>query len=148
MLREIAPVMTQGRIQKISQPGERVLVVEIRVPGETHRLLLSCEPQTTRLHLLSHPVSNPVRPPIFCQLLRAQLRGGRLEHIRRVEHERMVTLSVSTRGGRRTLVAELMGHKANLLLLDERGHVLGDLNGQRELVKQPYVAPAHRRSNL
>src|SRR6188768_4118764 len=56
VLHEIAPVLVQGRIQKIHQPGDRLLLFDIRMPGETHRLLISVEPETARLHLLSGPL--------------------------------------------------------------------------------------------
>ncbi|HEY7130047.1 MAG TPA: NFACT family protein [Nitrospira sp.] len=144
VLQEIRPVLAQSRIQKIYQPADRALLFELRVTGETHRLLISCEPQTARLHLVSRPLSNPPAPPSFCQFLRAHLQGARLDDISRLGDDRIVILSLSTRKGTRTLVGELTGHKANLLLLDERGHVLRDLNRQAELVDRPYEAPSPR----
>ena len=81
VLREIAPVLTTGWIQKIHQPADRVMVFEIRVPGETYRLLISCEPETARLHLSFRPVPNPPSPPPFCQFLRARLQGASLDEI-------------------------------------------------------------------
>ena len=144
VLLEISPALTGGRIQKIYQPGDRVLVLECRVPRETHRLLISCEPETARLHLVSRPLHNPASPPSFCQFLRAQVQGARLDDIRQLGHDRVVTLEVSTRQGPRTIVCELTGHTANLLVLDERRHVLRDLNRQRDLVGRPYEAPPQR----
>ena len=146
VLQEIAPALAQGRIQKIYQPRERVLVFEFRAPGETHRLLVSCEPQTARLHLLSRPLINPPSPPSFCQFLRAQLHGARLDDISQLGRDRIVMLSLSTRGGARTLVVELTGQKASVLLLEEHGHILRDLDRQRERVDRLYEAPSQRRS--
>jgi predicted ribosome quality control (RQC) complex YloA/Tae2 family protein len=146
VLPEIAPVLLHGRIQKIHQPRDRVLLFEIRVPGETHRLLMSCERETARLHLLSRPMSNPLNPPSFCQFVRAQVQGGRLDDIRQLIEDRIVSLTVSTRQGPRTIVCELTGHTANLLVLDEQRHILHDLNRQRDLVGRPYEAPSQRRS--
>ena len=34
VLHEIAPVLVQGRIQKIHQPGDRLLLFDIRMPGK------------------------------------------------------------------------------------------------------------------
>jgi predicted ribosome quality control (RQC) complex YloA/Tae2 family protein len=148
VLREIRPVLLGGRIQKIHQPGERVLVFEFRVPGETQRLLISCEPEIARLHLLFRSLENPPRPPSFCQFLRAQFHGGRLDDIRQVEHDRIVTLTVSTVHGPRTIVCELTGQTANLLILNERREVLRDLNRQRSLVGHPYAAPSRRTASI
>jgi len=144
VLAEIAPSLGNARIQKIHQPGDRVLLFELRVPSETHRLLVSCEPETARLHLTSRALPNPPSPPSFCQFLRAQVQGGRLEDIRQLAHDRVVTLTVSTRQGPRIIVCGLTGRTANLLLLDEQRHVLRDLNGHRHLVGQPYQEPAQR----
>jgi len=145
VLLEIAPALTRGRIQKIYQPGDRLFVLECRGPGQTHRLLVSCEPDTARLHLLSRLPDNPPSPPSFCQFLRAHVQGGRLDDIRQVGNDRVVTVEVTTRKGPRTIVCEFTGHKANLLLLDEQRHVLRDLNRQRDLVGRPYEAPPQRR---
>ena len=146
VLHEITSALAQARIQKIYQPGDRVLVFEFRVPGETHRLLISCEPEMTRLHLVFRPLHNPASPPSFCQFLRAQIQGGRLDGIQQRQHDRIVTLVVSTRQGVRTIVCELTGHSANLLVLDERHHVLRDLNRQRDVVGRSYEVPSQRRA--
>ena len=145
VLREIVPVLIHGRIQKIHQPRDRVLLFEVRVPGETHRLLMSCEPETARLHLLSRPMGNPLSPPSFCQFVRAQVQGARLDDIRQLEEYRIVSLTVSTRQGPRTIVCELTGHTANLLVLDEQRQILRDLNRQHDLVGRSYEAPSQRR---
>ena len=142
---ECIPVLVGGRIQKIYQPGDRVLVFEFRVPGETHRLFISCEPETARLHLLFGPLQNPSSPPSFCRFLRAHIQGARLKDIRQIGHDRVVALDVSTRRGATTIVCQLTGHNTNLLVLDERGHVLRDLNGRQDLVGRPYETPPPRR---
>jgi len=146
VLHEIAPVLVQGRIQKIHQPGDRLLLFDIRMPGETHRLLISVEPETARLHLLSGPLTNPASPPSFCQFLRAQVQGGRLTEIQQLGNDRIVMMTVSTRHGPRTIVCEFTGQHATILLLDERRHILRDLNRQQALAGRPYEAPAPRRS--
>jgi len=146
VLCEIAPVLAHARIQKIHQPGDRILLFELRVPTETHRLLVSCEPESGRLHLTSQPLPNPQRPPSFCQFLRAQVQGGRLKEVRQLDDDRILTMTVLTRHGVRTIVCALTGQTANLLLLDEQGRVLRDLNGHRPLLGQPYQAPTKRGS--
>jgi len=148
VLHEIAPVLVGGRLQKIYQPNDRVLVFEWRVPGDTHRLLVSCEPETARLHLVSRPLPNPTSPPSFCQFLRAQVQGCRLDDIRQFDNERIVSLAVSTRRGPRTIVCELTGQTANMLVLDEQQLVLRDLNAQRPLVGHQYGAPLRRSGPL
>jgi predicted ribosome quality control (RQC) complex YloA/Tae2 family protein len=145
VLLEIAPVVTHGWIQKIHQPADRMLVLEIRVPKETYRLLISCEPETARLHLSFRSWLNPPSPPTFCQFLRAHLQGARLDAIQQLSHDRIVALNLTTKDGALTLVCELTGKAANIVVLDAQRHVVRDLNRQR-LVGQSYELPLKRTS--
>jgi len=144
VLEEIAPVLRGGWIQKIQQPAARTLVLDFRVPGQTHRLLISCRPETSRLHLASRPLLNPPTPPAFCQFLRAHFRGARIDDIRQVPHDRIVEISFTGKDGARTIVCELTGKKANVLALDADRRVLRDLTDQRDLVGRQYAPPAKR----
>ncbi len=128
---EVGPVLTGGWIQKIHQPSAQTTVLEIRVPGRTHRLLICCQPETARLHLLSVPLPNPPAPPPFCQYLRAHVQGARIDRIEQVAGDRIVRLCLTTKEGSRTVVAELIGRNATLLLIDEAGHIAADLTGKR-----------------
>ena len=70
VLEEIAPALIEGWIQKIYQPATRVVVFEFRARGATYRLLVSCEPETARLHL-----GHIVRGEIVAQLGHLRRRG-------------------------------------------------------------------------
>ena len=139
VLREIEPALHGGWIQKIHQPAAQTLVFEVRVPGRTHRLLISCSPDSSRLHLLSKPLPNPPSPPVFCQFLRAHFHGAHLDYLRQIAEDRLVEWHLTTHGGPRRLVCELTGRHANLLVVDADGTVLRDLYGTREFVGKPYV---------
>ncbi|MEK6640598.1 MAG: NFACT family protein, partial [Nitrospirota bacterium] len=78
---ECASVLAGGWIQKIYQPTDRTVVLEIRTPGRTHRLLISCYPETSRIHITTTGFQNPPTPPLFCQFLRAHLQGARIDRI-------------------------------------------------------------------
>lgn len=147
VLTEIAPILHGGWIQKIQQPTPDTLVFDIRLPGQTHRLLISCSPETSRLHLTSHPLQNPPAPPVFCQFLRAHFQGARIDDIRQVPNDRIVEIHCACKEGPRTIVCELTGKKANLLALDAGRLVQRDLANQQDLVGQPYVYPAQRGRN-
>ncbi len=138
---ELAPALAEGWIQKIQQPTERAVLLEIRTPGRTHRLLLSCHPETARLHFTTEAFQNPPTPPPFCQFLRAHLQGARIDKIEQVHGDRIVHLALSTKEGPCTLVAELTGKTSNLLVLDEAGLIRRDLNGTKDLAGRLYVAP-------
>lgn len=144
VLHEISPVLRRGWFQKIHQPTARTLLFEIRVPGQTHRLLISCEPETARLHLASRSTPNPPTPPPFCQFLRAHFQGARIDDIHQVANDRIVEIQITGKEGSRTILCELTGKKANVLVLDAERRVLRDLAGQRALVGQLYAPPATR----
>ncbi len=146
VLAEISSILCGGWIQKIHQPTDHTLVFDIRLPGQTHRLLISCRSETSRLHLTSRSLPNPAAPPAFCQFLRAHFQGARIDDIRQVPNDRIIEIVFTGKGGTRTLVCELIGKNANVLVLDADRKVLRDLLHQRDLVGQPYVHPA-RRSN-
>lgn len=142
---ELAPALAGGWIQKIYQPTDRTLVLEIRALGQTHRLLISCHPETARLHFTTAAFQNPPTPPPFCQFLRAHLQGARIDHIEQIQGDRIVQLVLTTKEGPCTLVAELTGKTSNLLVLDDTGRIRRDLNGVvKDRVGQLYVPPAHQ----
>jgi predicted ribosome quality control (RQC) complex YloA/Tae2 family protein len=144
VLSEIEPALRGGWIQKIQQPSDDTLVFDIRVPGHTHRVLISCRPETSRLHLTSRHLPNPPAPPPFCQFLRAHFQGARIDSISQVPNDRVIEWSFTGKDGPRTIVCELTGRNANLLVLDADRRVLRDLHHQRDRVGQPYAHPARR----
>ncbi len=143
VLDECASVLTGGWIQKIYQPTDHTLVLEIRTPGRTHRLLISCRPDTARLHITTAAVQNPPTPPVFCQFLRAHLQGARIDRIEQLHGDRIVQLALTAKEGPCRLVAELTGKTSNLVVFDEAGLVRRDLNGGKDLVGQLYAPPPH-----
>jgi len=141
---ELAPALAGGWIQKIYQPTDRTLVLEIRAPGRTHRLLISCRQESARLHFTTATFQNPPTPPPFCQFLRAHLQGARIDQVEQIQGDRIVQLALTAKKGPCRLVAELTGKTSNLLVLDDAGRIRRDLNGVKDLVGQLYVPPAHQ----
>lgn len=139
---ELAPALTGGWIQKAYQPTSRTVMLEIRTPGHTHRLLLSAHPASTRIHLVTRALQNPPAPPAFCQYLRAHLHGARIDDLRQEGRDRIVSLSLTTKAGPQRLIAELTGNTANLLVLDAENCLLRDLNHSKDLYGEPYQPPA------
>ena len=142
-MEECAPVLAGGWIQKMYQPTDRTVVLEIRTPGRTHRLLISCHPDTARIHIITTAFHNPPTPPPFCQFLRAHLQGARIDRIEQLHGDRIVQLALTAKEGPYSLVAELTGKTSNLLVLDEASLVRRDLNRGKDLVGQLYVPPPH-----
>ncbi|APG26725.1 hypothetical protein A7E78_01915 [Syntrophotalea acetylenivorans] len=126
VLVELQEVLPGSRVTKVYQPAAAELIFKLWNRGRTWRLLLSCEPGRSRLHLVEGTYPNPPVPPRFCQLLRARLRV--LTGLRPIPGERIVTFTFA--GGDNStyqLQAELTGRSANLVLVDEQGLVVDAL---------------------
>src|SRR5437868_1936971 len=104
---ECAPVLVGGWIQKIYQPKDRTVVLEIRTPGRTYRLLISCRPETARVHITTRAFQNPPTPPPFCQFLRAHLQGARIDKVEQIHEDRIVQLALTAKESPYSLVVEL-----------------------------------------
>ena len=141
IVQELAPALTTGWVQKITQPDPDILLLEIRVPGHTHRLLCSVHDETARLHLIRYNLSSPPTPPPFCQLLRARIQGARMNAIHQVTDDRIVRIDLTSRDGPVSLVAELFGKHADLLFLDEKELVQATIRRNRDRIGQLYQAP-------
>ena len=145
VLREIAPVVRGGWIQKVYQPTARTLVFDIRVPGKTHQLLVSCEPGSARLHVIRNAPINPPKPPNFCQYMRAHFQGARIDDVRQVSNDRIVEFRLTTKHGPRMMVCHFIGQQATIVLLDGEGRVLRDLVGrQHERAARSHARPESR----
>ncbi|MCE7977623.1 MAG: fibronectin-binding domain-containing protein [Nitrospira sp. NTP1] len=142
MVQELTQALADGWIQQIFQPLSDTLILEIRVPGHTRRLLYSLRDDTARIHLVQQPLPNPPAPPSFCQLLRARIQGARIDSIQHMAGDRIVRLDLTSRDGPVSLLAELFSRNADLLFLDAEGRVVATLRHHKERVGQTYQAPA------
>lgn len=151
---ELAETLTGGRINKIHQPrNDRILLV-IYAHGQNHRLLISANPRTARLHLTRLEEKNPPSPPTFCMLLRKYVEGGRILQIQQVGRERICRIRVGVTDelgnpAEYVLVTEVMGKHSNIILLNPQNKIVDairrvteEVNRYRELLPGlPYIAP-------
>jgi predicted ribosome quality control (RQC) complex YloA/Tae2 family protein len=141
VLRELAPAITGGRIQKIGEPKPDTILLDVRVPGTTMRLLISIDPDQTGLHLVTRTHPNPAVPPAFCRFLRARLAGARIDRIRQINEDRIVRLDLTASTGTWSLVAELLGRQADLLVIDGDDRVLTTYRRAEHRLGRPYAPP-------
>jgi len=142
---ELAP-LAGARLAEVRVHAEKALTLELSTPAGAVHLLLSAEPDATRLHAASHRYPRPDEPFPFQVVLRRELAGARLLSLELSPGDRVVTLAFAAAGGARRLVAELTGRHGNLLLVGDDGLVRAaagrDLSQRRDLVPgQPYVPP-------
>ena len=123
---ELSGELTGARIDKVQQPSRDQIVLTVR--GK-ERVLLSANPNQPRIQFTRELRDNPAQPPMFCMLLRKHLVGARIEAVEQPGLERVVRLDLRVTDelgetGRRSLVLEAMGRRANLILLDAEGRIL------------------------
>ena len=127
MVEELRRELVNGRIQKINQPFEQELVLQIRSNRQSHRLLLSAHPVFGRIQLTQTTFENPAQPSTFIMILRKYLQGALIESIEQVENDRIVEMTVSNKNEigdhiQATLIIEIMGKHSNILLVDKSSH--------------------------
>ena len=153
MARELRETLTDGRIEKVSQPEKDMLVLVIRAQGKNYKLLLSAAPSFARAHLTDANYQNPADAPMFCMLMRKHLQGGRLTNLEQLGGDRVLVLTIENKDelgdtAPRELYLELMGRHSNLTLVkdgrivDAIRHVSGDMSRVRQaLPGLPFVPP-------
>ncbi|HEV6553385.1 TPA: Rqc2 family fibronectin-binding protein PavA [Streptococcus pneumoniae] len=155
IVEELRSELVNGRIQKINQPFEQELVLQIRSNRQSHRLLLSAHPVFGRIQLTQTTFENPVQPSTFIMVLRKYLQGALIESIEQVENDRIVEITVSNKNEigdhiQATLIIEIMGKHSNILLVDKSSHKILEVikhvgfsqNSYRTLLPgSTYIAP-------
>jgi len=146
VLAEIQPVLIGGWIQKIHQPQDLALTLDVRSPGASVMIYICTEPRLARLHFVSKKYPNPPTPPPFCQFLRSHLEGGRIEAIAQQPGDRLVYLTIRKDEKAYRLVVALLGNRANVLLLNEEHLLLRSLKESRFQIGERFAPPATRSS--
>lgn len=155
IVEELRSELVNGRIQKINQPFEQELVLQIRSNRQSHRLLLSAHLVFGRIQLTQTTFENPAQPSTFIMVLRKYLQGALIESIEQVENDRIVEITVSNKNEigdhiQATLIIEIMGKHSNILLVDKSSHKILEVikhvgfsqNSYRTLLPgSTYIAP-------
>lgn len=155
MTEELRRELLGGRIQKINQPFEQELVLQVRSNRQSHKLLLSAHSVFGRVQLTETTFENPAIPTTFIMVMRKYLQGAVIEAIQQVENDRILEISVSNKNEigdsvAVTLVIEIMGKHSNIILLDKASgkiieaikHVGFSQNSYRTILPgSTYVAP-------
>ena len=155
MVEELQSELLNGRIQKINQPFEQELVLQIRSNRKSHRLLLSAHPVFGRIQLTESTFENPAQPSTFIMVLRKYLQGAVIESIQQIENDRIIEITVSNKNEigdhiQATLIIEIMGKHSNILLVDKSSHKILEVikhigfsqNSYRTLLPgATYIAP-------
>ncbi len=124
--------LSGARIDKIFQPNKNTILLGFYLDGNNYLLNICVDAVNYRIHLTTHPKSNPKVAPNFCMVLRKHLLGLRIKNIITNNLERLVIIDfegfddvddiISKR-----LIIELMGKHCNVILLDEQNTIIDSL---------------------
>ena len=154
---ELGRCLPGSRISKVFQLSPEDLLLRLW-SGRARQLLLSIHPTGQRLLLDRERFEAPPRPPRFAALLRARLRGARLQAVAVQPYERVVTFTwqqAADAAHSLRLIHELQGPQANVLLVDAQGTTIDALKHQPAATEQnrsvlpgtlytPLPVPPHR----
>lgn len=112
-----------GRINKIHQPSENDVVLQIRTQRQNVKLLLSANPTYPRVQTTEQVTMNPMDAPMFCMLLRKYCEGGVIEVVEQIGMERVIRFQIRHRDelgdiSLKHIIVEIMGRHSNIILLD------------------------------
>ena len=126
---ELSARLTDGRIEKIQQPEKDLLLLTIRAEGENRKLLIRAAGPNSRVHLTEQSFENPKEAPMFCMLLRKYLTGARIRSVEQPNGDRLIAFRLESRNelgdsAELSLMTELMGRAANVVLVGADGRIL------------------------
>lgn len=156
--RDLNNVLSNGRIDKVSQPEIDEIILSIRNGGTNYHLLLSSSPIYPRVHLTNLTKRNPINAPMFCMVLRKHLSGGRILKIEQHNLDRIIKIYVECYDelgnlSVKILFSEIMGRRSNIILVSEGSglivdsikHLTADMNSYRQILPGiKYVYPPSR----
>lgn len=142
VVKELCPQILGGVVQKISQLTRLDVVMQVRLPGVTHRLMIRLEQDNAGLGLTEAKLPPAESPTGFVMLLRKHLQGRKIDKIEQNGLEKLIRFYISDK----VLVLELFNRSNNLYLLNPAGKIMGmlvrDSKTDSQQAGKVYTAPA------
>ncbi|MGM9521366.1 MAG: NFACT family protein [Oscillospiraceae bacterium] len=142
---ELDRAITGAKIEKVLMPARGSLVFGLKAERRIS-LFVGGSSGSARIHLTNQEYEKPVEPPMFCMLLRKHLVGARVLSVRQPELDRVLELRLQApgmfgEGEERTLIVELLGRTANVILTDGEGVITDCLYRQGSIGEKRMVLP-------
>lgn len=141
-----------GRVEKVHQPSREEIIISLRTRHGSHKIMISANAGSARVHITKLTVDNPNTPPMFCMLLRKHLGSGKLIAVRQDGLERILFLDfecVNELGDvvTVTLACEIMGRCSNLVIINQDGNVIDSIKRvDEEMSRERMVLPGMKYS--
>lgn len=122
--KELNDILSGGRIEKIYQPENDEILMQVKADGKPFNLAISANTSNPRIHLTSYKKENAPNAPAFCMLLRKYLSGGRILSTEIFNTDRIIKISIEKcnelyDNANYFLMVELMGRYSNIILLNK-----------------------------
>ena len=132
ILTEYRESFADAKIEKVLQPQSFELDFLLRSGKLQKRLVFNVGPNSPRLQLSETAKENPLKPPMFCMLLRKYFVGARIIGVEQLGFDRIAVFNVSTYDDMgfpttKKIICEIMGKYANLIVTDSEMKVLAAL---------------------
>ena len=128
-LTELQKMAPEAKIERVLQPQNDEIDLVVHSSRGTARLLFNVGPNAPRFQLTSISKENPIKAPMLCMLLRKHILGARIISVSQPGFDRIARIKLSGYDEmgfktEKTLVCEIMGKYANLILLDSNDKII------------------------
>ena len=94
-LSEFTTDFPDARVDKVFQPQNDEIDLLVHSGRNNRRLCFNVGPNAPRLQLSDIAKENPLKPPMFCMLLRKHIQGGRITGVRQLGFDRIAEFNIS-----------------------------------------------------
>jgi predicted ribosome quality control (RQC) complex YloA/Tae2 family protein len=119
---ELSSKLVGGKVDKISQPENDEIVLNIRNNPNNYKLVLSASASNPRVYIANnYKKENPKKAPVFCMLFRKHIHGGIITGVSQIGFERIIKISVESydelkEKTSKDIIVEIMGRHSNIIL--------------------------------
>ncbi|MBI4666749.1 MAG: NFACT family protein [Nitrospinae bacterium] len=143
---ELKTVLPGARLKKMTKPSSLEWLLRFRKGAEEYSLLISMSPENCRAHLAFHEYAGFAPPCHLVSTLKKLAEGARVESVEQINGDRLFSVAFGYGAETVSLVAELMGPRGIVYLLDGTGKVIamGPNRKSRLMPGVPYAPPPPR----
>lgn len=128
IVNELNDKAINSRITKINNISNNKFILVIR-KSFNMKLLISVEPNASRIHITESNYENPKSPSKFCTLLRKYISGAIISKFSQINNDRIIILHSTNNDElgykkKYNIIVELMGKHSNIILTDENFKII------------------------
>ena len=122
IVNELSSKILGGKIDKVYQPEDDEILLQIRNNKENFKLVLSASSSNPRVYFANnYKKENPITAPMFCMLFRKYIQNGIIVDISQIEFERIIKITVESfdelkEKTKKDIYIEIMGRHSNIIL--------------------------------